>query len=193
MNIAVFMDRDGTINEEVGYLNHIDRFKLLPGVIGAIKLINHLGLKAVVVTNQSGPARGYYPEQLVKEVHIKLISILKKERAYLDGIYYCCHHPHAVEEAYRKVCNCRKPNIDLLIQAATDLDIDLKRSYVVGDRYLDIELAHNAGANGILVLTGYGRGEVRYVGPKQKCKPVFIARDLLDAVQWIAKGVKKKQ
>lgn len=193
MNIAVFMDRDGTINEEVGYLNHIDRFKLLPGVIGAIKLINHLGLKAVVVTNQSGPARGYYPEQLVKEVHIKLISILKKERAYLDGIYYCCHHPHAVEEAYRKVCNCRKPNIDLLIQAATDLDIDLKRSYVVGDRYLDIELAHNAGANGILVLTGYGEGELRYVGPKQKCKPVFIARDLLDAVQWIAKDVKKKQ
>lgn len=193
MNIAVFMDRDGTINEEVGYLNHIDRFKLLPGVIGAIKLINHLGLKAVVVTNQSGPARGYYPEQLVKEVHIKLISILKKERAYLDGIYYCCHHPHAVEEAYRKVCNCRKPNIDLLIQAATDLDIDLKRSYVVGDRYLDIELAHNVGANGILVLTGYGQGELRYVGPKQKCKPVFIARDLLDAVQWIAKDVKKKQ
>ena len=193
MNIAVFMDRDGTINEEVGYLNHIDRFKLLPGVIGAIKLINHLGLKAVVVTNQSGPARGYYPEQLVKEVHIKLISILKKERAYLDGIYYCCHHPHAVEEAYRKVCNCRKPNIDLLIQAATDLDIDLKRYYVVGDRYLDIELAHNVGANGILVLTGYGEGELRYVGPKQKCKPVFIARDLLDAVQWIAKDVKKKQ
>jgi len=144
------------------------------------------------VTNQSGPARGYYPEQLVKEVHIKLISILKKERAYLDGIYYCCHHPHAVEEAYRKVCNCRKPNIDLLIQAATDLDIDLKRSYVVGDRYLDIKLAHNVGANGILVLTGYGQGELRYVGPKQKCKPVFIARDLLDAVQWIAKDVIQK-
>jgi len=111
----------------------------------------------------------------------------------LDGIYYCCHHPHAVEEAYRKVCNCRKPNIGLLIQAATDLDIDLKRSYVVGDRYLDIELAHNAGANGILVLTGYGRGEVRYVGPQQEHKPVFIAQDLYDAVKWVAKDIKKRQ
>lgn len=192
MNIAVFMDRDGTINEEVGYINHIDRFRLLPKTIDAIKLINHLGLKAVVVTNQSGPARAYYPEQLVNEVHIKLISILKDKRAYLDGIYYCCHHPHAVEEAYRKVCNCRKPNIGLLIQAASDLDIDLKRSYVVGDRYLDIELAHNARAKGILVLTGYGQGEVRYARPKQKCKPVYVASDLLDAIQWIAEDVKKR-
>ncbi|HIC92010.1 MAG TPA: HAD family hydrolase [Syntrophaceae bacterium] len=191
MNIAVFMDRDGTINEEVGYINHIDRFKLLPRAIDAIKLINHVGLKAVVVTNQSGPARGYYPEQLINEVHIKLTSILKEKQAYLDGIYYCCHHPHAVEEVYRKVCDCRKPNIGLLIQAARELNIDLKRSYVVGDRYLDIELAHNAGTKGILVLTGYGQGEVRYVGPKQRCKPVFIAKDLLDAVKWIAKDIKK--
>ncbi len=189
MNRAVFMDRDGTINEEMGYINHLDRFKLLPGSIQAIKLINQLGLKSVVITNQSGPARGYYPESLIDQIHNHLTSILREEGAFLDGIYSCCHHPHAVVEVYCKVCDCRKPKIGLLVQASNDLHIDLKNSYVVGDRYLDIELAHNAGAKGILVLTGYGRGEVQHVGPKKKFKPLYIAADLLKAVEWIAREI----
>ncbi len=191
MNRAVFIDRDGTINEEMGYINHVQRFKLLPRTIEAIRLINHLNLKAVVVTNQSGPARGYFPEDLIGQIHTELQSALKKNGAHLDGIYYCCHHPHAVVEAYRKVCDCRKPNIGLLLEAVEDLDIDLKMSYVVGDRYVDVELAHRAGAKGILVLTGYGQGELKYVGPQQDHKPVFIAEDLYDAVKWISKDIKR--
>jgi D-glycero-D-manno-heptose 1,7-bisphosphate phosphatase len=191
MNRAVFIDRDGTINEEMGYINHVQRFRLLPRIIEAIRLINHLGLKAVVVTNQSGPARGYFPEELIGQIHTELQAALKKNGAHLDGIYYCCHHPHATVEAYRSQCNCRKPNIGLLLEAANDLNIDIKMSYVVGDRYVDVELAHKAGAKGILVLTGYGQGELKYIGPQQHHKPIFIAEDLYDAVKWISKDIKR--
>ena len=175
---AVFLDRDGTINEQMGYINHLSRFKLLPQAVPAIRRLNETGLKVVVVTNQSGAARGYFPTSLVEEIHALLQKILAAEGAHLDGIYTCLHGP-------ADGCNCRKPKPTLIQQAARELDLDLSRSYFVGDRYLDILTAANAGVKGILVLTGYGRGEYDYVRHTQAVQPVHVAPDLLEAVAWI--------
>ena len=183
--IAVFLDRDGTINEEMGYINHIDRFILLPRTAEAIRMINSHGFKAVVVTNQSGVARGIFPELLVKEVHRKMEDLLRAEGAHIDGVYYCPHHPDFGPPEYRKRCTCRKPATGMIERACHDLDIDLQKSYMVGDRITDIEFAHKIGAKGILVLTGFGKGEVAYGDGRWREKAHFIARDLYDAVEWI--------
>jgi D-glycero-D-manno-heptose 1,7-bisphosphate phosphatase len=175
---AVFLDRDGTINEEMGYINHLSRFKLLPRVGAAICGLQGAGFKVVVVTNQSGAARGYFPISLVTEVHDYLKSLLAAEGAHLDGIYTCLHGPE-------EDCPCRKPRPHLLQQAARELDLDLSRSYLVGDRYKDIETAANAGVWGILALTGYGRGEYEYLRHTAPAQPVHLAADLAAAAQWI--------
>jgi len=188
-SIGVFLDRDGTINEEVGYVNHVDRFRLLPGAVEAIKELNRAGLMCVVVSNQSGVARGYFPESLVWEVHRMMRSLIEAEGAYLDGVYYCPHHPAEGDPPYRKDCPCRKPKIGMLKMASEELGIDLRRSYVVGDRMMDIRLAENAGSKGILVLTGYGKGEWEFQRQKGP-SPNFIARDILEAVQWILEDVR---
>ena len=175
---AVFLDRDGTINEQMGYINHLSRFKLLDQAVPAIRRLNEAGVKVVVVTNQSGAARGYFPAALVAEVHERLKQLLAAGGAHLDGIYTCLHGP-------ADGCACRKPRPALMEQAARDLDLDLSRSYLVGDRYSDIQTAANAGAKSILVLTGYGRGEYEYIRPTQPVQPVRVASDLLEAVEWI--------
>ena len=175
---AVFLDRDGTLNEEVGYLSHIERLKLLPRVGEAIRLLNHHQLKTVVVTNQSGVARGYFPESFVHLIHRKLQDLLRMEGAYLDGIYYCPHHPD-------EQCECRKPATGLVKKAVEELDLDCSKSYMVGDRGIDIEFAHLIGARGILVLTGYGKEEWDNFGREWKGKPLHVAPDLYEAVQWI--------
>jgi D-glycero-D-manno-heptose 1,7-bisphosphate phosphatase len=182
---AVFLDRDGTLNEEVGYVNHLERFVLLPQVGQAIRLLNEHGIKAVVITNQSGVARGYFPESLIHQVHQKMHDLLKKEGARVDGIYYCPHHPDIGIPPYRQKCRCRKPATGLVENAVKELDIDCSRSYVIGDRGVDIEFAPQIGAKGILVLTGYGKGEWEYFGNQWKVRPDHVARDLYEAVQWI--------
>jgi D-glycero-D-manno-heptose 1,7-bisphosphate phosphatase len=184
-NRAVFLDRDGTINEEVGYVNHIDRFWLLPRVEHAIRLLNQNELKTVVITNQSGVARGTFVESLVHEVHQKMRLLLGKEGAYLDGIYYCPHHPD-------QTCRCRKPNTGLVEEAVRELDIDCSQSFMVGDRRGDIEFAQKIGAKGVLVLTGYGRGEWEHFGNDWNVKPFYVAEDLYDAVQWILSQESKR-
>jgi len=181
---AVFLDRDGTINEEMGYINHLSRFRLLPQTVPAIRRLNDAGVKVVVVTNQSGAARGYFPAGLVDEVHAYLKELLAAGGAHLDGVYACRHHPD-------EGCACRKPRPALIQQAARDLDLDLDRSYAVGDRYKDVETAANAGVKGILVLTGYGRGEFEYLGAEVSEQPVFVAKDLEDAATWIVEDLKK--
>ncbi len=181
------MDRDGTINEEVGYVNHLERFVLLPRVGEAIRLLNQHGLKAVVVTNQSGVARGYFPESLIRLVHQRMQELLKQEGAYLDGIYYCPHHPDVGSPLYRQKCKCRKPETGLVDEASRALDLDALKSYMIGDRGKDLEFAHRIGAKGILVLTGYGRGEWEYCQGQWKVKPDYVAQDLYEAVQWILK------
>jgi D-glycero-D-manno-heptose 1,7-bisphosphate phosphatase len=188
MQVAVFLDRDGTINEEMGYINHIDRFLLLPGSAAAIRRINQSGLKAVVLTNQSGAARGYFPAELIDLVHEKMVGLLKEEGVFLDAIYTCTHAP--VGEGGSGSCNCRKPGVGLMEQAAGELELDLARSYVVGDRYRDIEMAHNAKAKAILVLTGYGKGELEFLGPRSKVQPDYVAEDLAGAVDWILADVR---
>jgi len=182
---AVFLDRDGTINEQMGYINHLSRFRLLDQAIPAIRRLNASGVKAVVVTNQSGAARGYFPASLVDEIHARLNQLLEAGGAHLDGIYVCPHGP-------ADNCACRKPRPALMEQAARDLDLDLSRSYLVGDRYSDIQTAANAGVKGILVLTGYGRGEYEYVRPSQPVQPVHVATDLEAAVEWILTDLGQK-
>lgn len=184
---AVFLDRDGTINEEMGYINHIGRFHLLPQSAQAIRLLNQYGWKVVVTTNQSGVARGYFPESLIHQVHQRMKDCLKKEGAYLDAIYYCPHHPEVGLPPYRQKCQCRKPAPGLIEQAVRDLSLDPSRSYVIGDRGMEVEFGHRVGAKTILVLTGYGKGEWEYCRNQWSVQPDYVAEDLLQAVQWILK------
>ena len=186
---AVFIDRDGTLREEIGYVNHASRFRLLPRSAAAIKRLNEVGIPAVLVTNQAGVARGYFPEERILEVHERMEELLADENARLEGIYYCPHHPSAGEPPYRAECDCRKPKPGLLLCAARDLDLDIPGSYMVGDKLSDVELARAAGCKGILVLTGYGRGEWEYNSETSGVTPDFVAEDLLDAVEWILKDI----
>jgi D-glycero-D-manno-heptose 1,7-bisphosphate phosphatase len=181
---AVFVDRDGTITEEVGYIRDIDHLKLLPNSAEAIRKLNRSGIKAIVVTNQSGVARGYYSEDHVRRVNDRLSALLKAEGAVLDGIYYCPHHPTEGNGPYTQACRCRKPGPGMLDQAASELRIGLDRSFVVGDKLTDMEMAHRVGAKGLLVLTGYGEGESTRRG-ETGTEPDRIVSDLGEAVEWI--------
>ena len=182
---ALFMDRDGTISEEVGYVNHASRFRLFPYTADAIKLLNDNGWLAIVVTNQAGVARGYFSEDIILQIHDRVRQELEKESARLDAIYYCAHHPSVGEPPYRLDCDCRKPKPGLIQRAAADFEIDLARSWMVGDRYGDVELARNAGLHAAFVLSGYGRGEWEYQRGSWQIEPEVVAEDLLEAVQVI--------
>jgi D-glycero-D-manno-heptose 1,7-bisphosphate phosphatase len=177
---AIFMDRDGTVSEEVGYMYHSGLYKVFPWTGPAIRKINQHGLKAVLITNQSGVGRGYFDEGSVREVHDILRTELAAHEAKLDAVYVCIHHPEAG-------CDCRKPSPGMLLQAQRELEIDLAQSFVIGDRYLDIEAAHRVGAKGVLVLTGNGRDErMKYTANTDQ--PDFIAENLMDAVNAILTG-----
>jgi D-glycero-D-manno-heptose 1,7-bisphosphate phosphatase len=182
---AVFIDRDGTLTEEVGYVNHPKRLRLLPRSAEAVCLLNEAGIKAVLVTNQSGIARGYFTEEVLHGVHAELLSQLKAEGASLDGLYVCVHHPGEGEWPYRQICDCRKPSPGLLLRAAAELGLDLERSWMVGDKISDVMVGHRAGARGLLVLTGYGLGEWEYRRSEWAESPEHVAEDLLDAVRRI--------
>jgi D-glycero-D-manno-heptose 1,7-bisphosphate phosphatase len=184
-NIAVFLDRDGTVSEEVGYVNHLSRYKLFDWTAKAIKLLNEAKIKAILVTNQAGVARGYFTEDLIWKVHEKLNSELAAFDAHLDGIYYCPHHPSAGQPPYRASCECRKPKPGLLYQAAQEHEVDLTRSFMIGDKYTDVELAQRIGVKGVMVMTGYGMGEYEYQRESWPKMPDKIAKDLLEAVEWI--------
>lgn len=179
---AVFVDRDGTICEEVGYVNHLDRVQVFSWAAEAIRKLNQAGLPVIVVTNQSGVGRGYFSEDLVKQVHMKIALELAANNARLDAFYYCPHHPTATIEEYRKECRCRKPAAGMLEEAAKRFNLDLKSSYVVGDSYRDVQLGHEAGARSILVMTGYGRGEYEHHRKSWPRLPDMIAENLLEAV-----------
>jgi D-glycero-D-manno-heptose 1,7-bisphosphate phosphatase len=175
---AVFLDRDGTIGEEMGYVNHVDRFQIFPFAAEAIRRLNQADIPVIVVTNQSGIARNIFPESLVHEVHKKMVAELAAGGAWIDAIYFC---PHKSEDA----CECRKPNPGLLHQASREHALDLAASWVVGDRYADLEMAHAAGARGMLVMTGYGRGEYELHRSNWPRQPDALAGNLSDAVRQI--------
>ncbi|MDO9530006.1 MAG: D-glycero-beta-D-manno-heptose 1,7-bisphosphate 7-phosphatase [Syntrophales bacterium] len=183
---AVFLDRDGTINEEVGYLGDLEKLNIYPNSFEAIRLINESGMKAVVISNQSGVARGYFSEDFVNTVHSRINETLQENGARIDRFYFCPHHPTEGKGHYLKSCDCRKPKTGMLIKASEELNIDLFRSYMVGDAAKDIELANRSGVMGILVKTGYGKNVI-----SSDVEPSYIAEDILDAVNWIMKDRKK--
>ena len=182
---AVFIDRDGTVNEQMGYINHLSRFVIFPGTAEAFKLLNTHDYLSIIVSNQSGVARGYYPITLVEVVHDHLRKMLKKQGAFIDGIFYCPHYEKGDVPEYSIACSCRKPGTGLIDQACSQFDIDLEKSFVIGDRYSDIALAYGLKMKGILVKTGYGLGDLSHVFPRLSFKPTHVAEDLLQAVRWI--------
>lgn len=184
---AVFLDRDGTINEEMGYINHPDRFRLLPGVIEAIRLLNRNDFITIIVTNQAGIARGYFTEEMLKKIHNNLRSQLQDSGVFIDAIYYCPHHPDVGKEPYRYRCNCRKPLPGMIEKACKDFPVDLNCSYLVGDRYKDMIFAKRFSLTSVMVLTGYGQGEYQYQRESWKVQPDYIAGNLFEAVRWIIK------
>jgi D-glycero-D-manno-heptose 1,7-bisphosphate phosphatase len=179
----VFLDRDGTIAEEVGYLNHASRFHMFPFVAAAVRRFNEARLPVIVITNQSGVGRGYFPESLVHTVHQLMTQQLAAAGAHVEGVYYC---PHTSADG----CDCRKPKLGMVERAAREHALDLRRSFVVGDRYVDVELAHRAGVQGILVRTGYGEGELAWHAAGWPRKPDFVAEDLAVAAEWILRQTK---
>ena len=194
-NAAVFLDRDGTINEEVGYMDSIDKLNLFPNAAEAIRLINESGMKAVVMTNQSGVAKGYFTEEFVRKVHERIQEMLWERGAVIDAFYYCPHHQTEGIGVYLQSCACRKPEAGMLIQASKELAIDLRRSYTVGDMLKDIQVAHTVGAKGILVKTGYGINTIEKdltSDSSEICQPSYIAEDILDAVKWIIRDKTKR-
>ena len=150
-----------------------------------MRRLNASPFKVVMVSNQAGVAKGYFVESLVHACNRRMEELLDRESARLDGLYYCPHHPEGSVDAYRVECNCRKPATGMVDRAASELGLDLKGSYMIGDRYSDIELAHNAGVWGVLVLTGYGKGEWEYKRDRFLRRPAHVAEDLLGAVEWI--------
>ena len=186
MTPAVFLDRDGTLLEDVGYLDRLERLALFPWSVDAVRLLNRAGFRVVIVTNQAGVARGIIEESFVQEAHQFIGRIMTSGAARLDAYYYCPHLVDAPIEAYRKMCDCRKPGAGMLRQAARDLGVDLQRSFAVGDRWHDIQAGHAAGARGILVRTGYGRTEEGR--PKNDVRPAAITDNLIEAVSWILRN-----
>ncbi len=187
---AVFLDRDGTLCREVGYINHPERLELAPGAAAAVRALNARGLAAVVVTNQAGVARGYFPWHVVEDTHRRLHSLLAAEGAHLDGVYVCPHHPEVGGPGFRRACHCRKPRPGLLRRAARELDLDLSRSFMVGDSFRDVGAGCAAGVTAtILVRTGYGRGELLWKGARASVWPDYIADDLGGAMDWIFRRV----
>ena len=180
---AVFLDRDGTLVEEAGYLDRLERLVFFPYSVDAVRLLNRANLPVVIVTNQAGIARGIFKESFVAEAHRHIAGRLSAGGARVDGFYYCPHHPEAVIDEYRKSCDCRKPQPGLLTRAAADLDLALDRSIVVGDRWLDLEAGERVGARGVLVRTGYGKTEE--AAPRAKVRPSAVVDNVMAAVSWI--------
>jgi D-glycero-D-manno-heptose 1,7-bisphosphate phosphatase len=183
MSAAVFLDRDGTIIEEVGYLDRPERVELYPWTIDAIRALNRAGIRVVVVTNQSGIARGFFTEHALGQVHRRISDALAAGGASIDAYYYCPHHPDGTIAEYAGACDCRKPARGLVDRAVAELGVDPHRSVTVGDRWLDVALAREIGAKGVLVRTGYGAIE-EHRAPEGLTAD-SVVNNLVEAVSWI--------
>lgn len=173
---TVFIDRDGTINVNLGYLDNPDNFQIYPGVAEGIKLLQDNGFKIIVITNQSGISRGFFTKEILEKIHKKMMKELSKKGASIDGLYYCPHHPD-------DNCNCRKPKTGMFEEAIKDHKIDVTESYVIGDRMLDVEAGYKLGCKTVLVperkeMVKKERGE-------SKIEPNYICDDFYSAVLWI--------
>jgi D-glycero-D-manno-heptose 1,7-bisphosphate phosphatase len=180
---AVFLDRDGTLIEEAGYLERLDQVRLFPWTIDAVRLLNRAGFVVVVTTNQAGIARGFFSEAFVQETHRYLDERFAEGGARIDRYYYCPHHLDGKVEAYRVPCDCRKPQAGMARRAASELNLDLSRSFAVGDKWSDVGLGEAIGGRGLLVRTGVGRhAEQR---PRDDVHPAAIVDNVMAAVAWI--------
>jgi D-glycero-D-manno-heptose 1,7-bisphosphate phosphatase len=183
MKPAVFLDRDGTLIEDVDYLRQLDQLALFPWTVDALRLLNRAGFATAVVTNQSAVARGLVTEEFVRETHAALDALLNAGGARIDGYYYCPHHPEASVVTYRALCRCRKPGPGMIEQAAADLGLDVSRSWMVGNRSLDIETGRRAGTRSILVGSEVNAG----LQPRE-ARADAILNNLMEAVGWILRA-----
>jgi D-glycero-D-manno-heptose 1,7-bisphosphate phosphatase len=181
---AVFIDRDGTINEDAGYPGEFERIRIYPESFEAVRLLNQAGLLAIVVTNQSGVGRGLFSEAAVTAIHEKMAAAFAARDARLDAVYYCPHFESSTDPRYAVACDCRKPNPGLALRAAADFGIDLARSYMIGDKVDDVAFGLNIGATPVLVLTGEGAASEKLLR-EHGLPRVHIAGDVLAAARWI--------
>ena len=179
-NKAVFIDRDGTINVDVHYLNNPKEFEMYPGVGEGVKKLKDNGFKIIIITNQSGIARGYFTEEVLSKIHERMEIEFNVFDVKLDGIYYCPHHPD-------DNCDCRKPQIGLFEKAIIEHDIDVDKSYMIGDKLLDIDAGKKVGVETILALEPHNRDEMMSIKNEWKYNPDYISDDFIDIVEWILK------
>ena len=183
---AVFLDRDGTMIEDVGYLDRLERLKLFPYTIDAVRLLNRAGYKVIVVTSQNGVAQGVLTEEFLSEAHARVSQLCAEAGGTIDCYYYCPHSTHAAVERYRTDCDCRKPKPGMILAAARDHALDLTRSFVIGDRWRDIEMGLAAGTKALLVETGYGRTEA---GRRPaNIPPVPVVANVIEGTSWILRN-----
>jgi D-glycero-D-manno-heptose 1,7-bisphosphate phosphatase len=180
---AVFLDRDGTINLDAGYIDRLERFELYPFAIDAMRIFKRAGYLVVILTNQAGVAHGMYGEDFVATLAAYLADRATRGGAQIDGHYYCPHSPDATVPKYRVECECRKPKPGMARRAAEELGIDLGRSVVIGDRWRDIAVARAVGCRGILVKTGYGATEA--LKPQPGLSADAVCDDLIGAAVWL--------
>lgn len=180
-NKAVFVDRDGTINVDVHYLDDPDKFEMYPGVPIGVKKLQEHGFKIIVITNQSGIARGYFTEEQLSGVHERMKQEFQKFGVTLDGIYYCPHHPD-------DKCNCRKPNTGLFEKAIREHNINVEKSYMLGDKILDISAGEKIGVRTVLIPEPHLREDFLSQKNEWEYHPDYIADDFLDAIDWILNG-----
>jgi len=182
---AVFLDRDGTLIEFKNYLRSLEETKLLPHAAEGLRILRDAGYLLVVITNQSGVARGYFTEEFVKETNNKIAELFVEQGVSIDAFYYCPHHPDYGIEPYRQDCACRKPKTGMIRKAVSDFCIDLSESWVIGDNVPDIRMAINANIKSALVKTGYGE-EILLNYPKDLKAPDIVANDIYHAAKLIA-------
>lgn len=193
LNRAVFLDRDGTLNEEVSYLSRVEDLKIIPGAETALKELRKAGYLNIVITNQSGISRGFFTEEDLSEIHAELSARLQdRGRSLIDGIFYSPYHPEGILEKYRMESPDRKPGTGMIMKAAERFDIELKESFLIGDSLTDMQCADNAGLRKILVMTGYGR-KTKEVCAGLGIEPEYVAEDILDAAGYITGGFTIKQ
>ena len=188
MKPAVFLDRDGTLIEDVGYLDSLSRMRFYPWTVDAVRMLNRAGLPVVVVTNQSGIARGLFEDAFVGDTHRAMDARFEAGGARIDAYYYCPHHPDGCVTAYARRCDCRKPGRGMIDRASADLGLDPAQSFVVGDTWIDVGLGRAVGARSILVRTGVGAEQE--AAPIEGTRADVVVDNLAAAVSWIFRHLK---
>ena len=191
---AIFLDRDGTLIEEVGHLHRTEDIAIYPEAFAAVRKINRNGALAIVITNQSAIARGLLDDKELAELHGFLQEEFRRKEARIDAFYYCPHHPEAGTGTYTQKCTCRKPQPGMLMRAARELQLEMATSYMIGDKLVDVEAGHRAGCRSVLIKTGHGECELRLLDEGDASAPLFqdplqtpdhVAENVLNGVDWI--------